>query len=45
MDELIKIINKFDSIETLTTELQASTNITTIEELTEYLESELSYWK
>ena len=43
MEELAKVISKFESIEWLVAEIRAGENVETVEELTEYLESELSY--
>lgn len=43
MEELAKVISKFKSIEWLVAEIRAGENVETVEELTEYLESELSY--
>lgn len=43
MEELAKVISKFESIEWLVAEIRAGENVKTVEELTEYLESELSY--
>ena len=43
MEELAKVISKFESIELLVAEIRAGENVETVEELTEYLESELSY--
>lgn len=43
MEELAKVVSKFESIELLVAELKAAENVETVEDLTEYLESELSY--
>lgn len=44
MDELARVISGFDSIETLVAEIRAGEEtIKTVEELVEYLESELGY--
>lgn len=44
MDELARVISGFDSIETLVAEIRAGEEtIRTVEELVEYLESELGY--
>lgn len=44
MDELARVISEFDSIETLVAEIRAGEEtIKTVEELVEYLESELGY--
>ena len=43
MEELAKVISKFESIEWLVAEIRAGENVETVEKLTEYLESELSY--
>lgn len=44
MDELARVISGFDSIETLVAEIRAGEEtIKTVEELFEYLESELGY--
>lgn len=43
MEELAKVISRFESIELLVEEISAGENVETVEELTEYLESELSY--
>lgn len=43
MEELARVISNFESIDLLVAELKAGDDFETIEELTEYLESELSY--
>lgn len=43
MDELLEILRKFDSLDTVIAELEAYEGEETIEDITEYLEDELSY--
>lgn len=40
MEELAKVIRKFENIELLATEIEAGKNINTVEELTDYLEDD-----
>ena len=43
MKELIEVLEKFDSLETVIAELEAYEGAETIEDITEYLEDEVSY--
>lgn len=43
MRELIEVLEKFDSLETVIAELKAYEGEETIEDIAEYLEDELSY--
>ena len=43
MEELAKVISRFESVELLVAEIRAGEDIETVDELTEYLKDELEY--